>query len=219
MENTEIINIWRSHDRKLEQNLVLNKIIAEEITRKKVKSALSSMTLVKLLAVMIGTLWVISLDFVIVNLIINALDQISPFFLVSACIQVLITKVAIGVYIHQLLLIHKTDISESITETQERLTTLTSSTLLVTRILFLQLPLWTTFYLHSGMLEAENTILLIFQAFVTISFSFLAIWLFKNIKYENKDKKWFRLLFSGAEWVPIIKSMELLKEVEEFKKS
>lgn len=219
MENTEIINIWKLHDRKLEQNLVLNKTIAEEITRKKVKSALSSMTLVKLLAVMIGVVWVISLDFVIVNLVINAFDQISPFFLFSVGIQVVITKVAIGIYIHQLILIHKTDISESITETQERLTTLKSSTLLVTRILFLQLPLWTTFYLHSGMLETGNTPWLILQAVVTISFSYLAIWLFKNIKYENKDKKWFRLLFNGAEWVPIIKSMELLKEVEEFKKS
>lgn len=200
MENTEIINIWKSHGRRLEQNLMLNKTIAEEIIRMKVKSALSSMTLVKLLAVMMGIAWVISLDFVIVNLVINALDQVSPFFLVSACIQVLITKVAIGIYIHQLILIHKTDISESITQTQERLATLKSSTLLVTRILFLQFPLWTTFYLHSGMLETGNAILFILQAVVTISFSYLAIWLFKNIKYENKDKKWFRLLFGGAEW-------------------
>lgn len=219
MENTEVISIWKSHDSKLEQTLVLNKSIAEEITRKKVKSALSSMTLIKLLAVVAGIVWVIFLDLILTNLIVNAFDQVSLFFLVSASIQVLITKVAIGVYIHQLLLIHKTDISESITETQERLAKLKSSTLLVTRILFLQLPLWTTFYLHRGMLESGNAILLILQAIVTLSFCYLAIWLFMNIKYENKDKKWFRLLFSGAEWVPIIKSMELLKEVEEFKKT
>lgn len=218
MENTEIIDIWKAYDRKLEQNLVVNKMIAEEITRKKVKSALSSMTLIKLLAVMMGVVWVISLDFIIISLAINALDQVSPFFLVSAGTQVLITKVAIGIYIHQLILIHKTHINESITETQERLAKLKSSTLFVTRILFLQLPLWTTFYLHSGMLETRNTFLLILQAVVTLSFSYLAIWLFKNIKYENRDKKWFRLLFSGTEWAPIIKSMELLKEVEEFKK-
>jgi hypothetical protein len=219
MENTEIISIWKSHDSKLEQTLVLNKSIAEEITRKKVKSALSSMTLIKLLAVVAGIVWVIFLDLILTNLIVNAFDQVSLFFLVSASIQVLITKVAIGVYIHQLLLIHKTDISESITETQERLAKLKSSTLLVTRILLLQLPLWTTFYLHRAMLESGNAILLILQAIVTLSFCYLAIWLFMNIKYENKDKKWFRLLFSGAEWVPIIKSMELLKEVEEFKKA
>lgn len=219
MENTEITNIWKAYDRKLEQNLVLNKTIAEEITRKKIKSALSSTTLVKLSAIIVGVAWVISLDLVIVNLFINALDQVSLFFLVSVGLQVLITKVAIAIYVNQLLLIHKTDISESITETQERLTKLKSSTLLVARILFLQLPLWSTFYLHKGMLETGNTILLILQAVVTISFSYLAIWLFKNIKYENKDKKWFRLLFSSAEWVSIIKSMELLKEVEEFKKS
>lgn len=219
MENTEIISIWKSHDRKLEQTLVLNKSIAEEITRNKVKSALSSMTLIKLLAVVAGIVWSIFLDLILINLVVNAFDQVSLFFLVSAGIQVLITKVAIGFYIYQLVLIHKTDISESITETQERLAKLKSSTLLVTRILFLQLPLWSTFYLHTRMLETGNAILFVLQAVVTISFCYLAIWLFLNIKYDNKDKKWFRLLFSGAEWVPIIKSMELLKEVEEFKKA
>lgn len=218
MENIEIINIWKSYDKKLEQNLLLNKSIAEQITREKVKSALSSMTLTKLLAVVIGVVWVVILDFVLTNLILNAFDQVSIFFLVSAGIQVLITKVAIGIYVHQLVHIHQTDISESIAETQERLATLKSSTLLVTRILFLQLPVWTTFHLQSSILQSGNYFLFILQTLVTLSFSYLSIWLFINIKYENKEKKWFRLLFGGYEWTPIIKSMELLKQVEEFKR-
>lgn len=218
MENIEIINIWKSYDKKLDQSLVLNRIIAEEITRKKIKSALSSMSLVKFFAIAVGVAWVALLDVIIVNLAIHALDKVSLFFLVSAGIQVLITKVAIAIYIHQLVLIHQTDISESIAETQERLAKLKSSTLLVARILFLQLPVWTTFYWNKSMLQNGNAFLFILQAVVTISLSYLAIWLFINIKYENKDKKWFLLMFNGAEWVPIIKSMELLKEVEEFKK-
>lgn len=218
MENIEIINIWKSYDKKLDQSLVLNRIIAEEITRKKIKSALSSMSLVKFFAIAVGVAWVALLDVIIVNLAIHALDKVSLFFLVSAGIQVLITKVAIAIYIHQLVLIYQTDISESIAETQERLARLKSSTLLVARILFLQLPVWTTFYWNKSMLQNGNAFLFILQAVVTISLSYLAIWLFINIKYENKDKKWFRLMFNGAEWVPIIKSMELLKEVEEFKK-
>jgi len=45
----------------------------------------------------------------------------------------------------------------------------------------------------------------------------IAIWLFFNIKYENRNKKWFQLIFSGKEWTPLMKSMELLEQVEEYK--
>ena len=36
---------------------------------------------------------------------------------------------------------------------------------------------------------------------------------------ENMEKKWFRLIFSGKEWTPVIKSMELLKEIKEYRKN
>ena len=60
--------------------------------------------------------------------------------------------------------------------------------------------------------------LYILQFLLTASFSYIAIWLFFNIKYENRDKKWFRLIFEGKEWTPIIKSIELYEEIEEFKR-
>jgi len=53
--------------------------------------------------------------------------------------------------------------------------------------------------------------------FFTLSFIVIAIWLFFNIKYENRNKKWFQLIFSGKEWTPLMKSMELLEQVEEYK--
>jgi hypothetical protein len=218
MDNIEIINLWKSNDKKLAQNLVLNRKIAEEITRYKIKSALSSMSLVKLFAIAAGIAWVVFLDIILVNLTIYALGSVSIFFLISAGSQAVLTKLAIGIYIYQLALIHQTDISESITETQERLTKLKASTMLVVRVLFLQLPVWSTFYWNRSMLQNGNILLFVLQALLTISFTYLAIWLFRNISLENKDKKWFRLIFSGQEWTPIIKSMELLKEIEEFKK-
>ena len=53
--------------------------------------------------------------------------------------------------------------------------------------------------------------------FFTVSFTFIAIWLFVNIKYENRNKKWFQLIFSGKEWIPLMKSMELLEQVDDYK--
>jgi hypothetical protein len=160
-----------------------------------------------------GICWVVFLDILIVNLFYT----VSLFFLVSVILITVFNKLAIGIYLYQLIVIHQVDIGESILKTQEKLSRLKSSTLWVSRLLFLQLPLWTTFHLNKTMLENGNIWFFILQLVITVSFIFLGIWLFFNIKYENKDKKWFRLLFNGPEWSPIIKSIELCREIEAFK--
>jgi hypothetical protein len=67
------------------------------------------------------------------------------------------------------------------------------------------------------MLVNWSTIQWILPIFMTGSFAFIALWLFFNIKYENRNKKWFQLIFSGKEWAPIMKSMELLDQVDDYK--
>ncbi len=213
MEDTEILNLWKTYDRKLEENLVLNRRNADDITRLKAQSLLTSMKPLKIFTVVVGILWVAFVDVLIVNLFHVA----NPFFLISAGIQVILTKLAIGIYLYQLIIIDQTDISEPILATQEKLASLKSTTIWVTRILFLQLPVWTTFYLNDGMLESGSTWLLALQFLITASFTILAIWLFVNIKYENRDKKWFRLIFDGKEWTPVIKSIELLDQIKTYK--
>lgn len=148
---------------------------------------------------MIGLLWVVFVD----TLIINLFSVASPFFLISAGIQVLLTKLAIGIYLYQMILIQQVDISAPIVSTQEKIARLKSSTIWVTRLLFLQLPVWTTYYWNESMLENGNVWLYAIQIIITAtSFTYLAIWLFFNIRYENKDKKWFRLIFNGKKWDP-----------------
>jgi hypothetical protein len=213
MQDTEIINLWKSFDKKLEENLLLNKKNAKEITNMKVHSFLASMKPLKIFTILVGMIWVGFVDILIVNLFPIA----SPFFLISAIIQVLLTKLAIIIYLYQLILIHQADISEQILATQEKLARLKSSTLWVSRLLFLQIPVWTTFYWNRSMLENGNVWLYILQVIVTASGTCLAIWLFFNIKYENRDKNWFRLIFHGKEWNPVIRSMELLRQINEYK--
>ena len=213
MEDIEIINLWKSYDKKLEANLLLNRKNVEDITKMKVQSLLTSMKPLKVFTILIGIIWVGFLDVLIINLFHIA----SPFFLISAGILVLLNKLAIGLYLYQLIVIHQVDISEPILASQDKLARLKSTTLFVTRLLFLQLPLWTTFYWNESMLENGNIVLLILQIVVTLLFTFAAVWLFRNIKYENRDKKWFRLIFNGKEWSPVIKSMELLSQIDEYR--
>lgn len=107
-------------------------------------------------------------------------------------LQVLLTAIALVFYMYQLNLIDKIDFTEPVLAIQERLSELKVSTLNVTRLLFLQLPLWTTFYWKEKMFVAQNWGLRVIQAVVTISFTALSMWLFFHIKPENQDKKWFR---------------------------
>src|SRR5665648_603240 len=88
MEDTEIINLWKSYDKKLEENLRFNKKNAEDITKIKVQSFLSSMKPMKIFIVLAGIAWVGFLD----TLIINLFHVASPFFLVSAGIIVLLNN-------------------------------------------------------------------------------------------------------------------------------
>lgn len=213
MENTEIINLWKSYNHKLEENLLFNKKNAEDITKLKVQSFLSPLKSLKGFIIVMGILWVIFLNVLIVKLF----YVVNPFFLGSAIIIMLFNLLAIAIYLYQFVVIHQVDISESILKTQEKLSRLKSSTLLVTRLLFLQLPFWTTFHLNETMLENGNFWFFSIHLIVTGVLIFLAIWLFFNIKYENKDKKWFRYLFNNLEWTPIIKSIELCREIEAFK--
>ncbi|MES2827312.1 MAG: hypothetical protein V4687_04135 [Bacteroidota bacterium] len=210
MEDNELLNIWKSYDLKLADTLQVNRELTAEVMKIKAGSFLSGMQPVKIFTITIGIIWVGFLDVILFNI----WSYASPFFLVSAGLQVLLTKLAIGIYCYQMILINQAKLSESVFEAQEKIARLKTSTLLVSRLLFLQLPLWTIFYWNSSMLENGNIWLYILQITITGLFTFAAVWLFVNVKYENRDKKWFILLFSGSEWKPLFKAMDVLRQVE-----
>jgi len=220
MEDTEIKNLWKSYDKKLEENLQLNKQCLEDITKIKVHTLLGSMKPLKIFTILVGLAWVGFLDVIIINVFIAGgvkAVAASPFFLISAIILVILNKLAIGLYLYQLILLYQVDISDPILATQEKIANLKTTTIWITRFLFLQLPLWTTFYWSKSMFENGNPVLLILQVLISLSFTLLALWLFFNINYKNKDKKWFKFIFSGYEWTPAVKSMELLDQIRQYK--
>ena len=83
MQDTELINLWKSYDKKLEENLLFNKKNAEQITELKVQSLLASMRPTKIFTIIIGLVWVGFVDLLIINLFLVA----NPFFLI--CFQCL----------------------------------------------------------------------------------------------------------------------------------
>ena len=217
MNELELKKLWQTTNEKVAENFVLNKQNRDEITRVKVHSMLGSMKPLKIFTLLTGILWV-GTGFIVLSFIyINAFTEANKFFLFSATVQVLLTAIALILYIYQLNKIYQVEIDSPILQTQKKLAQLQSTTLWSVRILFLQLPVWTTFWWNESMLTEWSIIQWVIPLFFTVSFTILALWLFFNIKYENRNKKWFQLIFSGKEWTPLMKSLELLEQVQDYK--
>lgn len=214
MEENQLLALWESYKRKLSENLILNRQNAQDLTKIKVKSLLSGMQPLKIFAILTGIIWVLLLDVVVLNI----WPAASPIFLIAIGIHILLTKLAIGIYIYQLVLINLVDINEPILSTQEKIAKLKSSTLWITRLLFLQLPAWTVFYWSKEMFQNLNALQISIHVSVALGMTFLSIWLYRNIRVENRDKRWFRLLLGGVEWDPIMKSIDLLQQIDEAKR-
>ena len=214
MEENQLLALWESYDRKLSENLILNRQNAQDLTKIKVKSLLSGMQPLKIFAILTGIIWVLLLDVVVFNI----WPAANPIFLIAIGIHILLTKLAIGIYIYQLVLINLVDINEPILSTQEKIAKLKSSTLWITRLLFLQLPAWTVFYWSEEMFQNLNALQISIHVSVALGMTFLAIWLYRNIRVENRDKRWFRLLLGGVEWDPMMKSIDLLQQIDEAKR-
>lgn len=218
MEELELKKLWQTTNDKLEDNFVINKKNTDDITQMKVQNLLGSMKPIKIFTLLVGILWVGIGGVALSSIYLNSFSEANKFFLFSASIQVGLTAMALFVYLYQLITIYQVDITEPILRTQKKLSNLKISTLWVTRILFLQLPVWTTFWWNKTMLTDWSVLQWIVPLSFTLLFTVISIWLFLNIKYENRNKKWFQLIFSGKEWTPLMKSMELLEQVKEYKK-
>jgi hypothetical protein len=218
MENKSLENMLQSFNEKdtdtwLMNVMKLNLDCIIAMQTRKAKSALTSVAIIKVIAVLLGFLWIGLLGV----FGFTALKAGNIFFAVSAGAVILITVIAIAVYIQHIVLIGQIKYSDNITYTQKKLATLQTSTLQITRILFLQLPFYSTWFLTPALLQNASITLLIIQITITLLLAFLAIWLYRNISFKNSDKRWFKFLFGDSEWTSVTKAITFIKEIDDFK--
>jgi hypothetical protein len=211
MEQNNLQQAWNGMNAKLEANLLLNKKLLHDVTQLKIKALLSSMKPIKWFALVVGIVWVVLVDFVIVA----TFGFASDFFIVSAVAQSVLTKLAIAYYLYQLILLNQIDFAGPLVGTQLSIFKLQASTLWIFRVLILQLPFWTTFYITTNMLRNASVIMLGVQVLATLTALFVAIWLFIHVKPANYHKKWFQWIFTGKEWTPLMESLRLVAEMEQ----
>ena len=100
MEDLELQQLWKSYDERLQEQLVFNRKNASDITKMKVKSELASMRPIKIFTLLLGILWVLFLDVLLVNLY----HVGSLFFLISFGFISLGNKISVGIYGYLLLI-------------------------------------------------------------------------------------------------------------------
>lgn len=215
MNELELKNLWQSPGEGPEEKAFVVPRMMENVAKNQVGILLRSMRPMKVFAVVVGFIWVGAGATFLSLIYWNAFPQANKFFLFSATIQILLTAIALVIYVSQLVKIQQVDPTDPIVVTQKKLVDLRISSLWATRVSFLQLPVWTTFWWNETMLNDWNWMQWATVGTITCAFTFIAIWLFFNIKSANRDKKWFQVLFKGKEWTPLMQSIDLLEQLEE----
>ena len=215
MNDIEINNLWKSYDEKLDKLLSINQEIMTEITKTKANSMLGKAKPAKYLGIIIGLPYILVLDALF---IIGWLSG-GIFFALSMGAIAIFTKIAFGTYIYHLILIRQASHADTVVEMQKKIAQIKTSSIKVLRIVVLQLPFWTTWYFGMYMAKNADLVYWIGNIVVTGIFTYFSLWLFWNIKIENIDKKWMKWLFSDAEWISVIKAIDLLDQIDNYKKT
>lgn len=212
MEETTLQHIWKAQDAKLDKAMKLNLFLLESVQKQKAESKLNSLAKLKLWAVVLGIIWSLFLGLLIYG---NQLQNM--YFTISTGMILLFTILAIAVYIKHVGMIRGLDYSMSITDTQKRLSELQRSTF-NTRFLFLQTPFYTTFFWSTGMINGSGIYFWLICIPITLLFTILSVWLYRNLTAENMHKKWVRALINSTpEHTSVIQAQHFLSEIEEFK--
>jgi hypothetical protein len=212
MEDITLKNIWKAQDEKLDRAMKLNLFLMESMQKQKAQSKLSGLAGLKLVAVILGILWSLFLGILVYG---NQLQNI--YFTVSVGMILLITIAAITIYIKHIVLIKEIDYSQSITDTQKKLAKLQASTF-NSRFILLQTPFYTTWFWSTEMIQASVIKFCLIAVPITVLFTVLTIWLYRNLTPLKMHKKWVSyLLKNDPEQVPVIQAQKFLNEIEEFK--
>lgn len=216
MENIEFINIWKEQNAKIEKTLTINKFLLKEAIGRKAASSLKNFS--RLLTG--GIIAFVIYLFILGNLLFYAISNYSSasnYFVISVAAIMLVNLKGFSDYIKHLYWTKNINYNGSVLEIQKHLATLQLSIIDHSKIMCLQFPFFTTFYLSNNWFPQDIGLpFLIFQITITGCFTYLSFWLYKMHKPKNLNKKWFRNLIAGSGGKSVEKAIEFYKEITAF---
>ena len=219
MEEREVFKIWKSFDDKLKearvlnlQSWVLNLQSLEIMQTTKTKVKMDALAGFKTRAVGLGMLYILFLALLVCG---NHFKNV--YFSLSILIIGLINLYVTAIYVKHVIMIRQINYEDNLVITQEKLSRLQASTIHLGRIAWLQLPFYSTWFWNSQWIQDSPAGFWGIAFPIACVFALLSFWLYMNISEKNIEKKWFRVLFNSPEWKSVRKSMEFLREIENFK--
>ncbi|TAG30315.1 MAG: hypothetical protein EAZ13_08290 [Sphingobacteriia bacterium] len=217
MEDTDFVKLWKGHYEKIDQSLAINKQLLREITNQKAESSMQSLIRHKQRGIIAVTVYLLILGI----LLFFSIAEYKPekaYFIFSVMAIFIVNLKAMYDYIKHLIWAQRINYNGSISDIQQQLSKLQFSIISHTRIMCLQFPFFTTFYLSNKWFPQEVGIgYIMFQVILTGSFVYLSYWLYKNHTIENLNKEWFKNMIAGSGGKQVLKAMEFYKEIIEFK--
>ena len=219
MDDIQLRNLWKDCNENPEDATILNvKSLALNfesfamLQHNKAKAKIKSLLLSKILSIIFGITFVWFVTEIFLTFYRNL------YFAVSAGCIIVLTVITILDYIRQIFIIADMNFDDTLVQTQQKLVFLQTSIIRSVRVSFLQLPFYSTFYITQEMIQSGGAAFWIFMSIFTGSFIAIALFFYKNISYKNINRKWVRTLLDGSGGKSVIKAMEFMNEIEEFKK-
>lgn len=216
-EETDFVLLWKEQYEKIDQSLVINKWLLKEIISQKAAASLQSLMRFKIRGIVAAIIYL----FLLAALLTYAIYHYSSganYFILSIGAIFLVNIKALYDYCKHLVWVSNIDYSGSITDIQEKLAVLQLSILRHCRLLVLQFPFWTTFYLSDNWFpHLASWGYIITQVALTIFFIWIAYYLYKNLTMENAEKKWVKALLEGSGGKSVIKAISLYRELQSFR--
>ena len=211
MEELDIKQLWQAYDAKLERSLQLNQKIIKEIQTQKAESNINAFKRNQVAGVVLGILWVLFLVFWTI------VGYRNIYFAGSMGLIALFNIFAVATYIRHLALLSQVNITDSITGAQQKLATIQSSLNNSGRIMILQAPLWCTFWYNQQLVDHGGATFWLINLAVVSFFVILSVYLYQKLTYKNIHIKWVKAFIEGFGGKKLIKAMEFLNDIEEYK--
>jgi hypothetical protein len=218
MQDDYLMKIWQANDSQIDHFLEIDESAFEKLQHKKAKSQLNKLIVPKLTGILLGLGWI-----AFMMLLISLSMRYSPassgkiFFIGSLGVIAVTTAVAVFLYVRDLYAIRQIGNDDSVVAIQQKLAGLQCSVINSVRIMWLQLPFYTTWYLNYDMLLHGSVLFRIVQLLVTGGAVWLSVWLFRNIRYENRHKKRVWGFMRGYGFSSVSRAIAYMNEIEHFK--
>jgi hypothetical protein len=196
MEDTSFILLWKQHYEKIDQTLAINKRLLKELLIQKAGSSLRRLLREKAVGIVAAVVWLLILGAPL-GFALTHYHPAANYFIVSIGVIFLINLKALADYIRYAILLQSIAYDGSIATIQEKVCRLQWSMIRHCRIMALQFPFWSTFFLSSTWFPQHTPPgFIAMQIGITGLLAYIAYWLYRNLVPANLGNRWIKLFLS-----------------------